>query len=112
MANSLAPYIGARLSVTVVYPRPDSTNFTFRRFGFGFTQEPTELALSDLASSHDEAVEKLIALAGEARVQVTLILPDETEQVLGEPDIASLQAELDAARSTGPLCSRCAGPLD
>ncbi len=112
MASPLAPYIGARLSVLVPYALPQTNDFSFRRFGRTFGKEPTEIELGSLAATHADAVEQLIALADEPSLQVTLILSDDTEQVLGASEIAGLRAALSTARAQGTLCARCAGALD
>jgi hypothetical protein len=112
VADILAPYVGSRLSVRVPMPVPQTNDFFFWRLGRQWGKEPTVVELASLAATHADAVEKLITLADEPHLEVTLILSDNTEQVLGASEMAHLRAALALVRAQGALCARCAGALD
>lgn len=97
VAGHAGEYSAAR--VRVVMPRAIGGRWQYCRFGFTFGQEPVELAMDQLGASSVEIAEVIVRLADdkfadEAQpiLSALLVLPDGSEQQIGEVDVAELRA--------------------
>lgn len=108
VSNIVAGYAGeySTARVRVVMPRAIGGRWQYRRCGFTFGAEPVELALDQLGASSVEIADAVARLAGdkfadEAQpiLSALVVLPDGSEQEIGEVDVAELRAFAAAHRA-------------